>query len=205
MGTASPDTGIITNFNQLDPTKKYSYADYLKWQFDEYVELIKGRIFKKMSPAPLRKHQKVVTTLSREFGVFLKNSPCDIYVSPFDVRFPKNETENKKIYTVVQPDITVVCDKTKLDDKGCIGAPDMIVEVISKSSSIMDWNFKFNLYQENNVKEYWIAEPISKVLTVFVLDEENKYKQIAAYEEEAMISSSVLNGFSISWNEVFED
>ena len=97
MGTALSDTGIITNFNQLDPTKKYSYADYLKWQFDEYVELIKGRIFKKMSPAPLRKHQKVVTILSREFGVFLKNSPCDIYVSPFDVRFPKEETEIKKI------------------------------------------------------------------------------------------------------------
>lgn len=196
---------IITDINQLDVNKKYSYADYLQWKFEEYVELIKGRIFKKMSPTPLRRHQVAVGNLYREMSLYLKNSSCSIYVAPFDVRFPKGETEDQKIFTVVQPDITVVCDKSKLHDKGCLGAPDVVVEVISKSSSVMDWNFKFNLYQENGVREYWIAEPISKVLTVFILDDDNKYKQIAAHDEESVISSTVLDGFSISWNEVFED
>ncbi|MBO9618950.1 MAG: Uma2 family endonuclease [Niabella sp.] len=202
MGTIKADS--ITDIDQLDPNKKYSYADYLKWQFDEYVELIKGKLFKKMSPAPAREHQRIVMTVSGEISLYLKGKSCDVYPAPFDVRFPSSgPAADEKTYTVVQPDISVICDPSKLDERGCVGAPDMIVEVVSRGTAIRDWNFKYNLYQETGVKEYWIIEPVDRSLTIFILTEENKYLQTAVYAEEADIPVSVLPGFSIKWSDIF--
>jgi Uma2 family endonuclease len=112
---------MITDISVLDINKKYSYAEYLKWQFKERVELIKGKIFK-MTPAPSRRHQKYSFNLGLELGKYLEGKSCDIYSAPFDVRFPIGEGD-EKTYTVVQPDICVICDKNKLDEKGCVGAP----------------------------------------------------------------------------------
>lgn len=193
----------ITNINQLDLSKKYSYADYLQWKFDEYVELIKGKVFKKMSPAPLNVHQRVVRDLGTEINNFLKGKSCEMFMAPFDVRFPKTDAGDDKIYTVVQPDITVVCDTTKLDEKGCVGAPDMIVEVLSEGTAVRDWNFKYNLYEEAGVKEYWIIEPTQKSVTVFVLGKDNKYVQVAFYKAEATIPIHVLKDFTVKWSEIF--
>ncbi|MGJ7033428.1 Uma2 family endonuclease [Niabella hirudinis] len=204
MGTVQMHPEVITDISQLDPDKKYSYADYLKWQFDEYVELIKGKIFQKMSPAPVREHQQIVMSVSREISLFLKNKSCDVYPAPFDVRLPSSGiTKDEKTYTVVQPDISVICDPSKLDDRGCVGAPDLIVEVVSRGTAIRDWNFKYNLYQETGVKEYWIIEPVDRSVTIFILNEENKYVQVAVYAAEATIPVSVLPGFSIKWDDIF--
>jgi Uma2 family endonuclease len=108
----------------------YSYADYLTWQFEEVVELIKGKIFKKAAAAPRRLHQKVSGELFLRLGNYLKGQKCQVYAAPFDVRFPKGSKEDNKIHDVVQPDICVICDPEKLDDRGCIGTPDLIVEIL---------------------------------------------------------------------------
>jgi hypothetical protein len=99
----------------------YSYADYLTWEFDEMVELIKGKIFKSAAAAPRRIHQKVSGNIFFRLYQHLENHPCDVFSAPFDVRLPVKSKRNEDIFTVVQPDISVICDKSKLDDLGCIG------------------------------------------------------------------------------------
>ncbi len=120
-------------FSDLDLTKTYSYADYLTWSFNERLELIKGKIFK-MSSALSRNHQEVSITIGSELKVFLKGKPCKVYSAPFDVRISRQK-EDRQIITVLQPDICVVCDLTKLDVKGCLGSPDIVVEILSPGKS----------------------------------------------------------------------
>ena len=136
----------------------YSYADYLKWDFEEIVELIKGKVFKKAA-APNRKHQGISRDLTLIFGNFLKGHKCKVYAAPFDVRLSK-DPDFKKIDSVIQPDISVICDPSKLDDKGCFGAPDLIVEILSPSNSRVELQNKFELYEEFGVREYWIIHPV---------------------------------------------
>ena len=130
---------IITDINQLDLKKKYTYADYLSWQFTERVELIKGWIYK-MSPAPRRLHQTVSGNLFFELKSFFKECNCKVYEAPFDIRLKKRKGTDQEIDTVVQPDISVFCDLTKLDDRGGIGAPDLVVEITSDSTMKKDYN-----------------------------------------------------------------
>ena len=157
---------IITNFSDLDLTKEYTYSDYLHWQFSERVELIKGFI-KKMSPAPSRLHQTISQNLNFKIYSFFENHACSVYTAPFDVRLPI--PNGKKDTTVVQPDICVICDETKLDEQGCNGAPDLIIEILSPNNSKHDIDTKFNLYQEAGVPEYWIVEPTEKMVLVYTL------------------------------------
>ena len=161
----------ITDFSQLDLNKQYTYADYLTWQFSERVELIKGWIYK-MSPAPKTNHQSSSGELFYAFKHFIKENDkkCKILDAPFDVRLIKNKGQkNQEINTVVQPDICVICDLEKLDYAGCIGAPDLIIEILSDSTAKKDYNEKFNLYEENEVKEYWIVNPATQTIEVFSL------------------------------------
>lgn len=194
---------MITDISMLDPNKKYTYAQYLTWMFSERVELIKGKLFK-MSPAPSRRHQKVSGKMTYIIQTHLLNKRCEIYAAPFDVRFPVGEGDDKT-YTVVQPDICVVCDKSKLDDRGCVGAPDLIVEIISPGSSKKDVKDKFALYEENGVKEYWIVSPETKLVDVFLLDNKGKYQFIKKYTEEDILPANVLKGLNVSLSEVFVD
>jgi len=156
----------ITDFSQLDLKKQYTYADYLTWTFDERLELIKGWIYK-MSPAPRRKHQEVSLNLTLTLVSYVKKCGCKIYEAPFDVRLKKNKGSDSEVNTVVQPDISVFCDLSKLDDRGAIDAPDLVVEITSDSTMKKDYNEKFNLYEENDVKEYWIVNPDSKSMEIF--------------------------------------
>mgnify|MGYP000414792202 CR=1 FL=1 len=173
----------ITDISQLDVNKRYTYADYLTWQFYERVELIKGWLHK-MSPAPRRLHQKILGILHVKLWLFFENRTCEVYQSPFDVRLIKNKGQiDQKIDTVVQPDICVICDKSKLDDAGCIGAPDLIVEILADSTAKKDYNEKFNLYEENEVKEYWIVNPATKTIEIFSLVE-NKYVSLGLFNEQ---------------------
>ena len=160
----------ITNINQLDLNGTYSYADYLLWRFKERVELFKGKIFE-MSPAPNRKHQRVCLLLTRYLDRFFENQKCGLYFAPFDVRlinFTKSTADNT-VFTVVQPDLCVICDQSKLDKRGCIGSPDLVVEILSPGNSKKELGIKFNLYEENGVLEYWIVNPLEESVLVYSL------------------------------------
>jgi Uma2 family endonuclease len=158
----------ITSFDQLDSNATYSYADYLKWHFDERIELIKGKIFR-MSPAPATRHQLYVGEIYRRLSNHLYRNSCKVFIAPFDVRLaPLKKTDSSKIYTVVQPDICVVCDPDKIDSKGCAGAPDLVVEVLSPGNTDKEMKEKFEIYEENGVKEYWLVA--SEILTSGVVE-----------------------------------
>lgn len=157
--------GVLT-FNDLDPNGTYTYADYVKWTFEERLELIKGKIFN-MSPAPTRRHQKISGKLFTPISNFLDGKPCEVYSAPFDVRLTPLKGKKRKdnqIYTVVQPDICVICDIDKLDDRGCIGAPDLIIEILSPGNTKKEMSDKFQVYEENGVREYWLVEPNDNVI-----------------------------------------
>lgn len=163
-------SAYITNINQLDQAKKYSYADYLLWRFKERVELFKGKILK-MSPAPSRMHQDVILNVIRQFDKYFQKSNCNLYIAPFDVRIPDNKKSvaDKNVYNVVQPDLCIVCDASKLDDKGCIGAPDLIVEILSPGNSKKEMDIKYDLYEKSGVKEYWMVHSLKKKQLIFIL------------------------------------
>ena len=173
---------MITDINQLDLNGKYSYADYLKWQFDDFVEIIKGKVYK-MSPAPTRFHQDISREIERPIANYFYKKKCKVYNAPFDVRFPVNgNSDNDTLFTVVQPDICVICDPKKLDDKGCIGAPDWIIEIISPSTAKKDMNEKYDLYESSGVREYWIVFPKERFIMVHLLNDKGVYELIGNFE-----------------------
>ena len=191
---------MITNIDDLDTNKQYSYADYLTWQFDERVELIRGWI-SRMSPAPLRIHQRISTRITVQVGTFLKNKKCEVYTAPFDVRLTnkRKRVSNKSIVSVVQPDISVICDMEKLDDKGCIGAPEWIIEILSPGNTKKEMKEKFSLYEENGVKEYWVIFPIYEIVQVYDLVNE-KFVLRNNYVKEDLIPVGIFEGFLIDSN-----
>jgi len=197
----------ITDMSQLDFSKQYTYADYLKWRFEERVELIKGWLYK-MSPTPKRMHQRISGQIYGLMWMYFRNDICQIFDAPFDVRLIKNRVvPNKEIKTVVQPDICIICDRSKLDDYGCIGAPDLIVEVLSESTAKRDYNEKFNLYEENEVKEYWIANPDLKTIEIYSL-ENGVYLLHGLFDAKEgadTIEGKLFPEMNVSLKEVFKD
>ena len=196
---------IITNIDQLDMDKSYTYADYLLWNLKERVELFKGKIFK-MSPAPSRRHQEVSRNLNRYLDRFFEFIPCNLYYAPFDVRLKNIEksTEDNHVLTVLQPDLCVVCDLSKLDDRGCMGAPDLIIEILSPGNSKKEMGIKFNLYEENKVKEYWIVEPAENCIYVYTL-QNNKYIGLKPCIEGELITSPLFPDLKFEIEKVFEE
>lgn len=196
---------MITDINQIDTNKRYTYADYLTWQFQERVELIKGKLFR-MSPAPRRAHQEIESNLHYELKAYFKKKACQVYPAPFDVRLTKLKSSklDEEIETVVQPDICVVCDKNKLDDRGCIGAPDLIVEILSTGTLDKDIKDKFELYEENDVMEYWIADPMNKTVIKYTL-ENGKYVGDKLRSKTENIISSAFPDLIIHLEEIFEN
>lgn len=189
----------------LDHNKRYSYADYLTWMDDVRRELFDGFI-KLMTPAPSRRHQQISTKLTRIIDVFLDGKTCEVYHAPSDVRFPKDETrkEDKQVDTVLQPDLFIVCDLSKLDDRGCLGAPDLIIEIISAKNSQRDTRDKFNIYQEHGVREYWIVNPNDENVSVFVLGENGKFQFVGIYAGDDKIPVNIFNGdLKVDLTEVF--
>jgi Uma2 family endonuclease len=190
---------------ELDETKRYTYADYLTWLDDKRRELIDGFIH--LMSAPMRRHARVSTKLSNWIYTFIEKRKglCEIYHAPFDVRLPLHgATEDHKIYDVVQPDICVICDLSKLDDKGCIGAPDLVVEVLSPSTYKYDWNYKFNLYETAGVREYWLVNPKAKTVFVFLLQSDGKYDIGTEYDCNQKAPVQIFEGLEIDLNELFE-
>ena len=195
----------ITDISQLDPNQTYTYADYLGWRFTEYVELIKGKLLRKMS-APTSEHQQVATNFTIEIGRYLKGKSCRVYAAPFDVRLLRSTGNgDAQIKTVVQPDISVVCDRSKIDRRGCLGAPDWIIEIVSPSSLVLDTRTKFDLYAENGVREYWIAYPGEQIVTAYLLDAEGQYELTGTYSEPGPMPSGCLPALAVEWTDIFEE
>jgi Uma2 family endonuclease len=190
---------------KLDLNKRYTYADYLTWMDDVRRELHDGFI-KLMTPAPSRKHQELSVILTLKFGNFLVNKNCKLYHAPSDVRFPndKKNKDDKQVYTVLQPDLFVVCDLSKLDERGCLGAPDLIIEIVSPKNPKRDLKDKFDIYQQHGVREYWIVNPNDENVNVFVLDEKGKYQLVGMYAEDDKIPVNIFNGdLKVDLTEVF--
>ena len=199
---------MLKDISQLDFNKRYTYADYLTWDFGEVVELIKGKIFR-MSPAPDTSHQWVSGSLFASITQHLKSKNCRAFSAPFDVRLPlpENKRHDDKIDTVVQPDICVVCDLSKLDRRGCNGAPDWIIEILSRSTAKKDVNDKFELYQSAGVKEYWVVHPQEGTVIPYRLDDTGEYQPIqkTPFVKGEAVPVGIFPHFEVSLEDVFMD
>jgi Uma2 family endonuclease len=177
----------------------YTYKDYLETDEDYHAEIIDGQLYA-MSP-PSRYHQGIGRNLLITIGNFLKGKPHKVYPAPFGVRlFPKNDLSDD---TYFEPDITVVCDTLKLDDRGCNGAPDMIIEIMSPSNRQNDMLVKFRKYLQAGVREYWIVDTEEKTVHVCILDD--KQYRVSVYDENQSVAVSVLPGCTIELKSVFTD
>ena len=183
---------------------KYTYKDYITWPAHERWELIHG-IPWNMSPAPSRQHQQISLALERIIDTFLRGKPCEMYHAPFDVRLPLPDENTESITTVVQPDIIVVCYKYKLDDKGCIGSPDFIIEILSESTAAKDMNEKLFLYEKHKVKEYWIVDPWDNTVKVYILNTRGKYSAPGLFSKNDTINVKTLPGLVIKVNTLFPE
>ena len=189
----------------IDSNKqRLTYADYCRWPEDERWELIDGVAYN-MTPAPSLAHQRVSGELSRRIANFLIDKVCDIYSAPFDVRLPEGDEADGDVVTVVQPDLAVICDPDKLDDKGCRGAPDWIVEVLSPSTAAKDQVKKAELYQRHGVREYWTVHPVDRVVTVRVLDQAGRYSGLKIVEGKGQLGVNVLPELAIDFDLVFPE
>ncbi len=196
-----PKLKDMTSFQDLNLNKKYTYADYLTWTFEERVELLRGCIAK-MSPAPNTKHQRITTDIVLEIGSFLKNKKCQVFSAPFDVRLPVALHEGKTT-TVVQPDVVVICDETKLDQQGCNGAPDLVVEVLSPGNAKKEMKDKLEIYQEAGILEYWLVDPEHEFALAYTLGQENKYQSSLPYVNGDFIESKAIKGFQLEIDLLF--
>ena len=182
----------------LRTEKHYTYADYLQWPDDTRYELIDGEAFR-MAPTPLIEHQEIAGEVYCQLANQLDGQPCRPYIAPVDVRLPRTDEADAAIDTVVQPDVLVVCDPSKIDRRGVRGAPDWVLEVLSPSTAAHDQIAKRRTYERAGVREYWLVHPGDRTLTVYVL-ENGQYGRPEIYELKDATPIGVLPGVSIAWD-----
>lgn len=183
---------------------EYTYGEYREWPDNERWELIDGVAWN-MSPAPNRFHQGILMELAKTIALFLEDLPCRIYPAPFDVLLPDHrDQEEDDVKTVVQPDISVICDESKLTEKGCTGAPDWIIEILSPYTSKKDMTVKLELYERHGVEEYWLVDPGNRYIHVYLLDENGKYPFVPElYLAEDTVESTTLKGLRVVLDRLF--
>ncbi len=202
--TASTPQPKVTSLDQLDPSAIYTYADYFSWRLKERLELLRGKIAL-MSPAPNRYHQEVVGNLHLYLGNFLRKQPCKVFMAPFDVRLPRpHSAADDPIFTVVQPDLCVVCDESKLDAQGCIGAPDLVVEVLSPGNARKEMREKYSLYEDAGVQEYWLADPEHQTILRYIRNADGIFTGSRPLTSGETLTTELLPGLEINLQEVFE-
>ena len=226
MADNKKNNQIKESSSLLDKKNIYNYNDYQKWDNDKHYELIYGRIFD-MTPTPSRKHQEISGAIHNIFYNYLINKKCEIYAAPFDVRLPdynlkisansneekskenvkynKNDYNDKKILTVVQPDLSIICDRNKLDDKGCIGAPELIIEIISPNTGIKDRKIKRGLYEKHGVKEYWIVDYHEKTVEVYLLNKKGEYNKANIYGTDDILTTNILPDLKVDLSLIFKN
>ena len=183
------------------PKDHYTFADCLTWDENERIEIINGEAV--MMAPPSRTHQKISGELFRQIANFLEGKKCEVYAAPFAVRlFEKDGDTPEDVDTIVEPDISVVCDHDKLDKHGCKGAPDLVVEVLSPSTQRHDRLVKLDLYQRASVREYWIVDPDSSTVQVFMLKDGYLHPH-EVYSEKDIAKVNVLDGCFIELSKVF--
>ena len=194
---------MITYINVLDLDKTYTYADYLSWEFEERVEILKGKVFS-MGATPNTSHQRISGKLSGCLWQKFNNNSLNFFAAPFDVRLldKKKSTLDQEIYTVVQPDLCVICDENKIDERGAIGAPDLVIEILSPGNSNKEMKYKFDLYEEAGVLEYWIVNPADKTVFIYVL-KENQFIGMHPLIEEDSIQSKLFPELDFKLESIF--
>jgi Uma2 family endonuclease len=184
--------------------REYTYGDYLLWPDEERWELIDGVAYD-MSPAPSRRHQAILGELHVQFRAAVHGTGCRVYLAPFDVRLPDAEEEDARVRTVVQPDLAVICDAAKLDDAGCRGAPDLVVEILSPSTAYKDQTRKHELYERHRVRELWIINPERPAVMVYRLGADGRYGRPEVALGDEVVRSAAVPGLSVRLAEVFAD
>lgn len=184
--------------------RKYSYAEYMSLDEDFLCEVLDGEIIS-MSPSPTPKHQDVVDELTAEFKMFLRGKECMAFSSPIDVcLFAEHEMKYEEIKDWVQPDLIVVCDRSKIGEKNIIGAPDLVIEVLSPSTTKNDRLIKYKNYEKAGVREYWIVDPYHMSVEVYELNK-NSFDRTGIYLKEDNLNVGILEGFSINLGNIFKD
>jgi len=179
----------------------YTYGDTLSWPADERWELIDGEAFS-MAPTPGTLHQQVSRELCFLIQSFLEGKPCQMFDAPFSVFLPKGDEAEKDVKTVVEPDIVVICDAKKIVERGCRGAPDWVIEILSPSSSGMDHIRKRRLYEAHGVKEYWVVQPDERSTWICHLVGK-KFGQVSEHGDTARVKVKTLPGLAIDFDQVF--
>lgn len=194
----------ITQLSQLDLKGNYTYTDYRGWKFPQYVEMVNGRVLPPM-PGRSPQHQHYLLNLMVVVDVFLKSQPGEMVQIPFDVcpAYRPGQSD-EQILTVVQPDLIVVRDPARLAERGCFGAPDWVLEILSPGFVSRDTKTKFDLYQESGVREYWIMFPGINTVMAYVLENE-RYELAAEYAAPGPMPVATLPGLAVEWADVFDD
>jgi len=186
----------------IDYNKVYTYGDYLKLEIEEMVEIIRGKIFR-ISPAPKVKHQSISRNLLSIIYLALKGKTCEVFNAPIDVVLPIANKKRTKSNTVVQPDICVICDPKIIEENAVFGVPDFVIEIIAGKDVKRDTQYKFSVYEEAGVGEYWIVFGEMRFVEVYIL-ENGKYQRLNAFSEDDIIPVKTLPGLSISIDDIFE-
>lgn len=192
----------LPQFLEDDSTRRHTYREYLTWPEEVRVELIEGEVFD-MSPAPNRSHQRLSMELSLIIANLLKGAPCEVYAAPFDVRLPEAGEAADQASTVVQPDISVICDPTRLDDAGCVGAPDLVIEILSPWTAAKDQVRKRRLYERHGVREYWLVHPTDRTVRIYRLGADGLFGKDEVFDATMAIHSAVLTDLVVDVGALF--
>ncbi len=185
-----------------DLSGTYTARDYISWKTGELMELIRGKVFK-MTPGPVRLHQRISSKLFLVLGPFFQK-PCEVYFAPLDVYLIHEGEDWKETKNIVQPDICVICDPAKLHDRGCMGAPDLVVEILSPGTAAKDLGPKRDLYEEYGVRELWIVHPVEGTIALHVL-ENGKYIILPIYAKGKTLQSPTFPDLKVDLDAVFPD
>ncbi len=185
-------------------TDYFTYAQYLNWNDGKRWEIIDGMAYD-MSPAPLVRHQEISMAFSLIIGNYLTGKQCKVFAAPFDVRFAEKDELNDETINVVQPDITVICDPSKLDERGAKGAPDWIIEIASPSTTKHDFVTKLLLYQKFGVREYWIVDSQTKTVHIFRKDLAGLYYEERIVAGDEQIAVGIFPDLIIELHKIFSE
>ena len=180
----------------------FTYGDYRTWTDVDRWELIDGIPYD-MSPAPSPRHQLILAQLVRRFTNYLDGKPCLAIPAPFDVRLPEADEDDDQVTTVVQPDLSVICDRSKLDNSGYRGAPDLVIEILSPGTYQKDQKIKFVRYERAGVREYWLVDPSARTVTVFSLEAVGLYGPPSEYPDTDRLRVGIFPDLEIDLSAVF--